>query len=131
MESSLPGSRKVYFSRKQRRKSATLCFLHIILIGLLLAACAPSAAPSVVENLITPLAPTPKYEPAPTSERPKYAPGELVDYIAQNGDTLPALAARFNTSVEEIREANPIIPLDATTMPPGFPMKIPIYYLPL
>ena len=28
-------------------------------------------------------------------------------------------------------EANPIIPLDATTMPPGFPMKIPIYYLAL
>ena len=117
------------FSRKQRRKSSTLYVLHIILIGLLLAACAPSAASSVVENLITPLAPTPV--PAPTSERPKYAPGELVDYMAQNGDTLPALAARFNTSVEEIREANPIIPLDATTMPPGFPMKIPIYYLPL
>jgi hypothetical protein len=58
-------------------------------------------------------------------------PGELVEYIAQNGDTLPALAARFNTSVEEIREANPVIPQDATTMPPGFPMKIPIYYLPL
>jgi hypothetical protein len=42
-----------------------------------------------------------------------------------------ALAARFNTTVDEIREANPIIPLDATTMPPGMPMKIPIYYLPL
>ena len=129
MKCSLSGSLKVCFSRKQRRKSSTLYVLHIILIGLLLAACAPSAASSVVENLITPLAPTPV--PAPTSERPKYAPGELVDYMAQNGDTLPALAARFNTSVEEIREANPIIPLDATTMPPGFPMKIPIYYLPL
>jgi hypothetical protein len=69
--------------------------------------------------------------PAPTSERPSYAPGELVDYTAQNGDTLPALAARFNTTVEEIMAANPIIPVDATTMPPGFPMKIPIYYLPL
>ena len=79
--------------------------------------------------MITPLVPTPV--PAPTSERPKYAPGELVDYTAQSGDTLPALAARFNTTVEEIREANPIIPLDATTMPPGLPMKIPIYYLPL
>ena len=79
--------------------------------------------------MITPLAPTPV--PAPTSERAKYAPGELVDYTAQNGDTLSALAARFNTTVEEIRQANPIIPLDATTMPPGMPMKIPIYYLPL
>jgi len=79
--------------------------------------------------MITPLAPTPV--PAPTSGRPEYSPGELVDYIAQNGDTLPALAARFNTTVKEIMEANPVIPQDATTMPPGFPMKIPIYYLPL
>ncbi len=67
----------------------------------------------------------------PFAERPVYAPGELVDYIAQTGDTLPALAARFNTTIEEIREANTIIPDTATTMPPGMPMKIPIYYLPL
>jgi murein DD-endopeptidase MepM/ murein hydrolase activator NlpD len=84
---------------------------------------------SSIENMITPLAPTPI--PAPTSGRPKYAPGELVDYIAQNGDTLSALAARFNTTIEEIMEANLIIPREATTMPPGLPMKIPIYYLPL
>jgi LasA protease len=70
--------------------------------------------------------------PVPTrTERPVYAPGELVDYIAQTGDTLPALAVRFNTSEQEIRQANPIIPATATTMPPGMPMKIPIYYLPL
>ncbi len=60
-----------------------------------------------------------------------YAPGELVDYQAQSGDTLPALAAHFNTTIAEIRAANPEIPDDATTMPPGMPMKIPIYYLPL
>ncbi len=36
----------------------------------------------------------------------------------------------FNTTIQEIRDANPIIPADATTMPPGMPMKIPIYYLP-
>jgi len=64
--------------------------------------------------------------PFPT--RPAYEPGELVDYIAQSGDTLPALAIRFNTTVEEILTANPFIPADATTMPPGMPMKIPIYY---
>jgi len=51
-----------------------------------------------------------------------------VDYTAQIGDTLPALAGRFNTSVEEIHAANPIIPNDATTMPTGLPMKIPVYY---
>jgi LasA protease len=62
--------------------------------------------------------------------RPPYSPGELVDYTAQTGDTLPALAVRFNTRVDEILVANPFIPADATTMPPGMPMKIPIYYLP-
>ena len=54
-----------------------------------------------------------------------------MDYTVQSGDTLPALAQHFNTSIPEIREANPIIPENATTLPPGMPMKIPIYYLPL
>ena len=120
---------KTVFTREHRGQRSSLCFLNLLLIALLVASCAPGPAPSIIKNMITPLAPTPV--PAPTSERPEYAPGELVDYTAQNGDTLPALAARFNTAVEEIRAANPVIPLDATTMPPGFPMKIPIYYLPL
>jgi LasA protease len=66
--------------------------------------------------------------PLPT--RPPYSPGELVDYIAQTGDSLPAIASHFNTTVNEIRAANSFIPADATTMPPGMPMKIPIYYQP-
>ena len=70
-------------------------------------------------------------EKTPYATRPVYAPGELVDYIAQSGDTLPLLAARFNTTVDEILTANSFIPLSATTMPPGMPMKIPIYYVPL
>lgn len=75
----------------------------------------------------------PVSEPAPTPlpTRPVYSPGELVDYIAQSGDTLPALAAHFNTTEKEIRAANPIIPQNATTLPPGLPMKIPIYFQPL
>jgi LasA protease len=64
--------------------------------------------------------------PVPT--RPLYTAGQLVDYIAQTGDTIPTLASRFNTTTQEIMAANPIIPPDATTMPPGLPMKIPIYY---
>lgn len=67
-------------------------------------------------------------EITPNPTRPSYPPGTLVEYIAQSGDTLPALAAHFNSTVDEIREANPIIPQDATTMPPGLPMQIPIYY---
>lgn len=68
----------------------------------------------------------PASTPFPT--RPSYTPGELVDYTAQAGDTLPALARRFNTSVDEILAANTFIPREATTMPQGMPMKIPIYY---
>lgn len=64
-------------------------------------------------------------EPTP---RPRYLPGELVEYIAQPGDTVPALAQRFNTTAEKIMANNPVIPKDATTMPAGFPMQIPINY---
>jgi len=100
-----------------------------ILLSLIISSCAPVQPTHSLESMITPLAPTPI--PAPTSGRSEYSPGELVDYTAQNGDTLIALAARFNTTVEEIMQANPVIPADATTMPVGLPMKIPIYYLPL
>jgi murein DD-endopeptidase MepM/ murein hydrolase activator NlpD len=114
---------------KHRTQGTSLCFLTwLAVISLLLSSCS-TGSDTNLENIITPLAPT--VVPAPTSERPEYKPGELVEYIAQSGDTLPALAKRFNTSVAEIMDANPVIPADATTMPPGFPMKIPIYYLPL
>ena len=111
------------------KQTAIILGMNVVLVVFTISSCAPRGLSSSIENMITPLAPT--SIPAPTSGRPAYNPGELVDYIAQSGDTLPALAARFNTTVAEIFEANPIIPRDATTMPPGFPMKIPIYYLPL
>src|SRR4030042_5914512 len=52
----------------------------------------------------------------PLPARPQYSPGELVDYVAQNGDTLASLASHFNTSVDEILSANSFIPADATTI---------------
>ena len=95
----------------------------------LLASCAPANSPDgLYLSTQTPAAPAPLPSVAPFPTRPAYQPAELVEYIAQTGDTLPALAARFNTTEKEIREANSIIPNDATTMPPGFPMQIPIYY---
>ena len=100
----------------------------LLLLTLCLAACLPlsgNLTPALTTVTRTP-GPTPTAEPT----RPAYNPGELVDYTAQSGDTLQALAAHFNTTVREIRDANPDIPADATTMPPGMPMKIPIYYLP-
>lgn len=113
-----------------------------VLIALAIGACQPTtlaAAPlsagltaSQPGGTSTPAAAAPEASATPPyPSRPRYAPGELVDYIAQSGDTLPGLAVRFNTSVAEILEANPFIPASATTMPPGMPMKIPIYYVPL
>jgi len=101
----------------------------IIILSLILSACGGHVSANSMPVLLDPT-PVPTSTP-PWPGRPEYRPGELVSYTAQTGDTLPALAARFNTTVEEIRAANPIIPDDATTMPPGMPMQIPIYYLPL
>ncbi len=72
----------------------------------------------------------PNITTTPLPTRPPYSPGELVDYIAQTGDSLSAIANHFNTTEEEILAANSFIPTDASTMPPGMPMKIPIYYQP-
>jgi LasA protease len=72
----------------------------------------------------------PNITTTPLPARPAYSPGELVDYIAQTGDTLTGIARHFNSTVDEILSANSFIPTDATTMPPGMPMKIPIYYQP-
>ena len=103
---------------------------HFLVLGILLTLTACSSS--------NPILPTPQLSgtssalaqnnPTAIPTRPFYTPGQLVDYIAQTGDTVPALASRFNTTIAEITAANPIIPPDATTMPPGLPMKIPIYY---
>lgn len=109
----------------------------VLMLGLLAAACNPGqpdaagTAAVAAQTATVSVSPTVGPTPTPLPERPRYAPGELVDYTAQPGDTLPALAARFNTSVEAILAANPQIPQTATTMPPGMPMQIPIYYQPL
>src|SRR5689334_20282994 len=95
-----PGLPATFGQRKHRGKRSSLCFFNFTIIAMLLAACAPSQSTIIIENMITPLAPTPV--PAPTSERPEYAPGELVDYTAQSGDTLLALSARFNTTDDQI-----------------------------
>jgi murein DD-endopeptidase MepM/ murein hydrolase activator NlpD len=85
---------------------------------------ANTGTPTPVLGTNTPAGPTPTAIP----ERPLFNPGELVEYTAQTGDTIAALAAHFNTTVEEIYAANSFIPESATTMPPGMPMQIPIYY---
>ena len=104
--------------------------LRLLLLPVLLL----SACGSASQDLGTPAPdatrafPTPAAQYTPLATRPPFQPGQLVDYTAQSGDTLPALAQRFNTTVDQIRAANPIIPNDATSMPAGLPMQIPVYY---
>lgn len=117
------------FDRKRHNKQTNLALISLFLVvSLFLSACGANASASGL-----PL-PEPAEDIPQASSwegRPEYGPGELVEYIAQAGDTIPALAAHFNTSVDEIYAANDFIPRDAATMPPGMPMQIPIYYLPL
>ncbi|MDZ4158458.1 MAG: hypothetical protein U1B80_01595 [Anaerolineaceae bacterium] len=106
----------------------------LLILGLsyVLAACLPVSEPFLRSPDETPFAAFDnEFEPTPLPTRPVYSPGELVEYFAQSGDTLPALVKRFNTTEKEIREANPILPNELTTLPPGLPMQVPIYYQPL
>ncbi len=101
----------------------------LIFISFILTACEPQAVLSggvALQPTQAPTATQPLVTQIPT--RPAYQPGELVDYTVQTGDTLPALAARFNTTEPKIRAANPVLPAQVTTLPVGMPMKIPIYY---
>ncbi len=124
----------VCHSMPQRYRPARQTILHILMLAAVILSSGCIAEPPAgdpIPGTPTPI-PTPTLPlPTPEATRPIFQPGEIVDYTAQTGDSLKALAARFNTTVEEIRMANPIIPDSATTMPPGMPMKIPIYYRPL
>ncbi len=103
----------------------------LITLVILSSGCLPELPTDTAPAPSLPAPTTPPPLPTPLATRPIYQPGELVDYTAQDGDTLNTLAIRFNTTVGEIHAANPIIPQSATTMPPGMPMRIPIYYQPL
>ncbi len=117
------------FSSTLRQKRL---FLLITCLVVFISGCMPDGSTSTLIPRTPTPAPTATLPlPTPLPTRPSYQPGELVDYTAQTGDNLDALAARFNTTVREIRTANPIIPDSATTMPAGMPMKIPIYFRPL
>jgi phage tail protein X len=69
--------------------------------------------------------------PAVTAQATAFPPGTIFDYIAQQGDTLPAVAAHFNTTVESIQEANPDLPEVVTTLPAGYLLRVPAFYVPL
>ena len=109
-----------------RFKSA---FFSLVILLTLASACSPIASatlppmeteiPSVEEPLST---------STPIPKRAAFEPGTLVEYRAQTGDTLAAVAAHFNTTQKEILEANPQIKPGVTTFAPGELLLIPIYY---
>jgi LasA protease len=94
-----------------------------------LAACAP--APQVALPAAT-ATPTPEFGgPTPLPVRTPHPPGEIFEYAAQQGDTIPAVAAHFHSSEREVLAANPDLPDGVTTLPAGYPLRVPAYYLPL
>ena len=116
------------FKKQLRISSRLLRNMQYMALAFFLVGC---TATSTTFQFAATAVPSPEATSTPYASRPIYKPGELVDYIAQTGDTIPGLAGRFNSSEEEIFTANPIIPADVSTLPPGLPMQIPIYYLPL
>ena len=118
-------------SHKHSRIRIAAKTFSLLALVLALAGCAPPEAP--LTEAESPLEATQAALPAelsatPLPTRPQYMPGDLVDYVVQTGDTLPALAAHFNTTEEELRAANAVLPEKVTTLPPGLPLRIPIYY---
>lgn len=112
------------------RNQKNLLFTILAIIVIVVAGCGPKRESGYIlpETLTARTTPTLESTSTPASKRPIYAPGTLVDYIAQSGDSLTLLSIRFGCSPQEILWANPQIPEDVTTLPPGFPMKMPIYY---
>ena len=53
-----------------------------------------------------------------------------MDYQAQSGDTLVAIAAHFHTTVADILKNNSGLPEKTTTLAPGFQLHVPIYLAP-
>ncbi|HMK09067.1 MAG TPA: LysM peptidoglycan-binding domain-containing protein [Anaerolineales bacterium] len=100
--------------------------LTALVLGLA-AGCAPPVTAALAPETAAPSTESPLETPAATA----FPPGTIFDYPAQQGDTLAAVAAHFNTSVDEIRAANPDLPQVVTTFPAGYPLRVPAYYVPL
>jgi len=101
----------------------------LLALALWIAACAPVPWPEAPTPAATVL--LPESSPSALPARSPFPPGTLLEYRAQSGDTLEAIASHFNTTVQEIRAANPDLPAAVTTLPAGYPLQVPAYYLPL
>ena len=105
-------------------------WLPVVLV-VCFAACVPEQSVQTVVPIATP---TPTagtaFAPTPLPTRFPLVPGQIMEYPAQSGDTLEGVAAHFNTTVAEIREANPDLPRKVTTLMPGVIYRVPSYFAP-
>lgn len=91
--------------------------------------CVAGAPPEPATPTTPAVTPEPLVTPLPT--RVLHPPGELLPYSTRSGDTLEALAGHFGTTPEAIREANPDLPAQLTTLAPDLLLQVPSYTLPL
>ncbi len=107
--------------------------LIIALTLLGLAACLPQPLleqPAPTQPAVSVPANPSSDQPTPLPQRLPIVPGQIMDYPAQSGDTLPAVAADFNTTVDAVRAANSWLPRDVTTLAPGKDLRVPAYFAP-
>lgn len=123
---------KFFLSNKNHTRRKISHILNFLAGIVLLSACAPAVPVETAITLIVETQPSPVTEepatPTPIATRPVYAPGTPVDYIVQTGDTFMSVAAHFNTTIQEVLEANPGLSKNITTLAPGTLIKVPIYY---
>jgi LasA protease len=123
-------------SSAKARSSPSHSIVHAICLAVFFAAgcaaCGPEPAATIPvfspTASATPTASGKTATPLPT--RGVSEPGQIMDYAVQSGDTLEAVAAHFNITIEDIRKHNPGLPEKTTTLVPGRILKVPLYLAP-
>ena len=105
----------------------------LLTLAILISSCAPRTTPSTLTTVTPPtratLSPAIGATPLPTRVRWNF--GDLLPYTVQPGDTLNAVAARFNAPADAIQQVNPEIKFtEITTLEPKTQLKIPANYAP-
>jgi LasA protease len=121
------------FFPPDRKFSFRSIALSISLIFFVCTGCVPEALPEITPSPAADTK-TPTFSQTELATyiptRVPMVPGQLMEYEAQSGDLLESVAARFHSSVEEVRAANPTLERDLTTLEPGRKLRIPAYYVP-
>ncbi|MBI5054245.1 MAG: LysM peptidoglycan-binding domain-containing protein [Chloroflexi bacterium] len=105
----------------------------IFTLAILISSCAPRSTPSPLTTVTPPTraAPSPSFGATPLPTRVRWNFGDVLPYTVQPGDTLVAIAARFNTPSDAIQQLNPEIKFaNLTTLEPKIQLKIPANYAP-